>query len=215
MSEKTNRPPLKWLLISSLGIVLVGLVPMVWYTSLPDDFHVGRKLQARGFEVDYDIFWRHPVCICGNGLNITVEDCRLISQLPHLESLTFAYGDVSELNFDEIGNCQKLEQVGFSNVTQFSINEFRKLTICPIDWVFFYNVDLTDSDLEVLTELKAEFNYIGLGDIPGITDAGLEHLEKIPHLYNLDITNTSVTEEGLEEFRKKRPDVNIIQLKIL
>jgi len=208
MPEKPNRPPLKWLLLSSLGIVLLGMAPVVWYMSLPNDFHVGQKLKARGFLVEYDKLWRHPYFVEGKNLIITPEDCQLISQLPHLVSLYFVRSDMSGLNLDEIGNCQQFAVLGFDSVTQFSANELRKLAKCPIRNIGLLHVDLKDSDLEILVELP-KLCYLNLRGNIGITDAGFEYLEKISSL-TLYLQNTSVTQEGVAEFRKKRPDVEIV-----
>ena len=208
MSEKTNRPPLKWLLIPSFGIILVGLVPMVWYASLPDDFHVGRKLQARGFAVIYDTFWRHPIRVEGEHLNITPEDGWLISQLPHLHGMYFINCDMPDLNLDEIGNCQNLDVAFFLGVRGLPIDELRKLAPCPVTYLVLCNADLKDSDLEILMELP-KLGALSLLGNTGITDTGLEHLENISSLRHLNLQSTSVTQEGVEVFKKKRSDVKV------
>ena len=68
---------------------------------------------------------------------------------------------------------------------------------------------LNDSDLENLVE-STTLEYIDLSDNVGITDASFVHFEKITSLKYVKLTGTSVTKEGIEEFRKKRPDVNIV-----
>jgi len=211
MPEKPNRPPLKWLLLSSLGIVLLGMAPVVWYVSLPDDFHAGRELQARGFIVCYGTFWRHPIYVHAHSLDITPEDCRLISRLTRVSGLYFYGGDVSELNLDAIGNCRELWSVSFDNVTRFPVNELRKLAACQIVHINLNNIDLKDSDLEILTELPA-LRILNLQGNAGINDAGLECLEKFSSLKSLYLQKTSVTQEGVAKFQKKRPDIEIVYI---
>jgi len=189
MSEKSNRPPLKWLLISTFGIILIGVVPIAWYASLPDDWHMAKKLQVRGFAITYDTFWRHPVRVVGEHLNVTSKDCQLISQLPHLQGMYFINCDMSELNLDEIGNCQNLDVAFFLGVRGLPIDELRKLAPCPVTYLVLCNADLTDSDLEILMELPK--------------------LRTLSLLGNAGITGTGVTQEGVEEFKKKRPDVEV------
>ena len=209
MSEKTNRPPLKWLLISSLGIVLVGLVPLVWYETLPDDWHAGRELRSRGFMVTHNTFlWRQPTHVFGENRDITPEDGLLISRLPHLRSLRFTNCDMLDLNLDEIGKCRQLDSVHFIGAKRLSVDELRKLAPCPVTNIALYDSDLKDSDLEVLTELTTIKN-LTLSNNAGITDAGLEHLEKIPSLRVLRLYGTGVTQDGVEEFKKKRPGVSV------
>jgi len=48
-----------------------------------------------------------------------------------------------------------------------------------------------------------------LEDNTGITDAGFEHFEKIAALRWLYLMETGVTQDGIEEFKKKRPDVTV------
>ena len=197
----------KWFIISTLGILLPVAALLIWYAILPDDFRVGRELQKRGFDVIYDIYHRHPFFVVSES-NITPEDSRLICQLPRLETLFFTQCDMSGLNLDEIGSCRELSDVAFFGVTQFPANEIRKLTVCPIRWITVVVSDMKDSDLECFLGLT-KLEYLELRDNIGITDAGLEHLEKIPSLKILRLDNTSITPEGLKDFKKKRSDIEV------
>jgi len=119
----------KWLVISTLGILLLGAVPCIWFAMLPDDFHVAKKLQARGFVVCSYAFWQSPERVIARDRIITPEDCRLICRLSSLETLQFVQCDMSGLNLDEIGNCRELSQVVFAGVTKIPANELRKLAL--------------------------------------------------------------------------------------
>ena len=214
MPEKSNRPALKWLLISSLGIILLGTTPWVWFSILPDDFHVARELRTRGFDIIYnwhdDTIWQHPTHVSGSDKDITPEDCRLICQLPRLFALHFLRGDMSGLNLDEIGNCQELFWFRFHDVTQFPVSELRKLTASPVRIISLESrVHVTDFDLEAFAKFTNLEQLFLETYNAGVTDASLEYFEKIPSLKTLHLPNTSITEKGVEEFRKKRPDVEI------
>jgi hypothetical protein len=125
-----------------------------------------------------------------------------------LEALLFFHCDLSELNLDDIGNCQKLHTIDCGGSTKLSGDEIRKLAVCPVEWFCLRNAHWNDSDLEGFTKLTKVY-YLDLRDNTGITDAGFEYLEKIASLRGLRLTGTSVTREGVEEFQKKYPDVKV------
>jgi hypothetical protein len=62
--------------------------------------------------------------------------------------------------------------------------------------------------LEYFTGLT-KLEYLDLREDAGITDTGLECLEKIASLGELRLVGTSATQEGVEEFQRKRPDVRV------
>jgi len=95
------------------------------------------------------------------------------------------------------------------NVTQFPADEIGKLAACPLTSIALINAGLNDSDLENFAGLTKIVQII-LGNNAGITDAGFEHFEKIASLSYLNLKGTSVTQEGVKEFRKKRPDVEVV-----
>ena len=212
MSEDSTPSKLKWILIAVNGILLLGAIFFVLFVIRPSDHFVAKKLEARGYEVSYDwcgnTIWQHPTSVVGKDMNMTPEDCRLICQLPRLEALHFRRGGMSGLNLDDIGHCQELSFISFADITSFPGYEIRKLAVCPIEYLILDSVGLTDTDLEALM-IFSQLYYLNLRGNTGITDAGLEHLVKMPSLDRLELTKTSVTKEGVEEFQKKRPDVMV------
>ena len=124
-------------------------------------------------------------------------------------SVLFYRSDISGLDWDEIGHCRILDSLSFDDITGFPINEIQKLTACPIVFLALFNVQLKDSDLENLMGLK-QLGYLGLRQNIGITDVSFEYLEQMTSLELLDVRDTSVTEEGINEFQKKRPDVKVV-----
>ena len=125
-----------------------------------------------------------------------------------LKLLCFQRSDISDLNWDEIGNCRALVSLFLHNLIGFPISEIQKLAACPIRNLELENTQLKDSDLENLMGLK-QLGYLGLRRNIGITDVSFEYLEQMTSLDLLDVQDTSVTEEGIKEFNKKRPDVEV------
>ena len=214
MSQVSTSPVLKRILIAVAGVTILGAVLLYLLATYPaGECRVAQELQARGFIVEYDrqdrTIWQRPDYVEGDGLTITPDDCRLIFQLPYLKWLLFWGCDMSGLNLDEIGNCPNLMQFSCRDVTQFPVDEIRKLAASSVSCITLSNADLKDSDLEHFAGLT-NYTSLYLEGNAGITDAGLEHLEKIPALGELHLSKTSVTEEGVEEFRKKRTDVEVL-----
>ena len=218
MSQASTNPALKWILIVIVGMTALGAVFLFLYVTCPDDYRAARKLQKRGFDFRYDWYddnkiWKHPNVVLGMDQMITSDDSRLFCQLPRLIDLAFWSCNISGLNLDEIGNCRELRFFHFADTTRFPVNELKKLTACPVELILVesIDVDLKDSDLEEfakfthLEKLYLDFNNTG------VTDVCLEYFEKIPTLKTLILPGSSITQEGVEEFKKKRPDV-IVEL---
>jgi hypothetical protein len=215
--KESKKSALIWVLI---GVIILSVV-VVLYATFPNDFRIAEELQSRGFEVHYDgqyeMIWQHPAYfIWGHPTEIVVydqiltsDDSRLICQLRDLEQLGFIRSDVSGLDWDEIGHCRELSGLGFYEVKGFSTSEIQKLAACPIVYLTLVNVRLSDSDLENIMGLK-QLGWLWVDKSIGITDASFEYLEKIATLKYLHISKTSVTEEGVNEFKKKRPYVSVI-----
>jgi len=217
MSKESTSPTLKWILIAIIGLMVLGAVLFVLYATYPaEDYHVARKLQARGFDIVYNVhddswIWQRPTHVSGSDQSITTDDSRLIFQLPRLYALLFLRCDASGLNLEGIENCQELTHFTFHSVTRFPVSELSKLTATPVNYVSVQsrNVHLNDSDLEEFAKFThLETIYLEFNNT-GVTDACLEYFEKIPTLKELGLPKSSITQEGVEEFQKKRPDVKV------
>jgi len=216
MSQTSTNPTLKWILIVIAVVTALGAVFVVLYVTYPDDCRAARKLQKRGFKIEYNWYddnkiWQRPTTVRGEDQSITLDDSRLICQLPHLYELVFWHCDASGLNLDEIGNCQELTWLRFRSLTRFPVNELQKLTTCPVKFVTveLRDVPLKDSDLEVFAKFTHLTSLVLIFNNEGVTDACLEYFEKIPTLKDLQFQGSSITHEGVEEFKKKRPDVEV------
>jgi len=213
MSNETTNPVVKWILIGIcvVSVCVVGVLFLIGSYSA-NGHRAARELQARGFRIDYlshgEFVWAYAGTVIGKDQSITEDDSRLIGQLSHLQFLEFIRCDLSELNLNDIGNCRELSNFHCYDVTPFPANEISKLVACPIKVFVFENASLNDSDLEVFAKLT-KLEYLHLNGNTGITDEGFEYFEKITSLKNLFLNGTSVTKEGVEEFQKKRSDVEV------
>ena len=213
MSNEQTSSTVKRILIAVIAVSICAVGAFVLLMTYPaGEYRAAKELELRGFLVDntrqsYNV-WAYPRILIGENLSITEDDSRLIGQLSHLQDLVFRRCDLSGLNLDDIGNCQEL--IGFScdDVTPFPADEIRKLAACPVHRASFVNASLDDSDLADFAKwIRLQNLY--LNDNVEITDTGFDHLEKIASLKYLILTGASVTQERIEEFKKKRPDVEV------
>jgi hypothetical protein len=71
---------------------------------------------------------------------------------------------------------------------------------------------LGDDDLARLRpqlEALPELRHVRIGSMTAVTDAGLGQLQGLPRLKELELYFRGVTPEGLEDFRRARPDVTV------
>ena len=198
--------------MTALGAVVVFL--MATYPA--DEYRVASELEKRSFIIGYhwcddNRIWKHPTNVVGGDQMITSDDSRLFCQLPRLDTLRFLRCDMSDLNLDEIGNCRKLQIIQCFDTTQFPVSELKKLTACPVVYIEVKSKDvhLNDSDLDEFTKFTHLDTLVLECDNAGVTDACLEYFEKIPTLKILRLLGSSITQEDIEEFKKKRPDIKI------
>jgi len=213
MSNETTNPVVKWILIGVIVVSVCVVGAFVLLGTYPaGEYRVAKELEKRGFVVEYERqsnnIWKYPVIVIGENLSITEDDSRLLCQLSHIQILNFLRCDLSGWNLDEIRNCRELKYIHSNHATHFPIDEIGKLAACPVTWLGINTDCLNDSNLVEFAKLT-NLEYLYLEKNAGITDAGLDHLEKIASLQYLGLTGTSVTQEGVDEFKKKRPGVEV------
>ena len=214
MSNETTNPVVKWILIGICVVSLCVVGALFLLGTYPvGEYRAAKELEKRGLGISYYRFgnniWQYPVIVTGGGQSITEDDSQLMGQLPHLQSLYFYSSDLSGLNLDDIKNCQYFSSFYCDGVAPFPADEIRKLAAYSIHAFGFVNSCLNDSDMEDFAKWTT-VDCLYLDRNAGITDAVFEHLEKIASLRLVRLTGTSVTKEGIEEFKKKRPGVEVI-----
>ncbi|MGL4423603.1 MAG: hypothetical protein ACRCZF_23300, partial [Gemmataceae bacterium] len=80
--------------------------------------------------------------------------------------------------------------------------------IPPEDWIKLYSVPHRDAALSVLDA----FPDLTLLDVSFtlVTDASLEAIAKLPKLQKLVVKHSKITPTGIEQFRAKRPEVDVV-----
>ena len=214
MSNETTNPVVKWILIGVIVVSVCVVGAFVLLGTYPaGEYRVAKELEKRGFVVEYERqsnnIWKYPVIVIGENLSITEDDSRLLCQLSHIQILNFLRCDLSGWNLDEIRNCRELRYIYSNTATHFPIDEIGTLAACPMTWIGINNDCLNDANLTEFAKFT-NLEYLDLEKNAGITDAGIEHLEKIASLRLVRLKGTSVTKEGIEEFQKKRPDVRVV-----
>ena len=91
------------------------------------------------------------------------------------------------------------------------MSELQKLTACQVKEISVSSRDvhLKDSDMEDFVKFTHLETLVLECDNAGVTDACLEYFETIPTLKSLGLPKSNITQEGVEEFQKKRPDVKV------
>jgi hypothetical protein len=67
---------------------------------------------------------------------------------------------------------------------------------------------LTDAGLKHLRDLH-KLEHLNVAGHPDITDASIEHLEKLSNLKAIDLVDTSVTEKGVKRLKRALPKAAI------
>lgn len=78
--------------------------------------------------------------------------------------------------------------------------------------VFFRDANIDDNLLRILDEKHNPMIFLDLQDNPGITDAGLKHLESpgsMQTLISIRLSGTAVTQTGVDSFKKAVPNCSI------
>ena len=213
MSNETTNPVVKWILIGVIVVSFCVVGALFLIGAYPaEEYRVARELESRGFEITYEWvefnIWKYPIEVVGSDLIVTEDDSRLICQLPHLFFIQFHRCDLAGLSLDDIGNCRDLHSFHCDDVTRLPADEIRRLVAYVDNAFVLTNAGLNDSNMADFAK-SATVECLYFYDNTEITDAGLEYLEKIASLRYLGLTGTSITKEGVDEFKKKRPDVYV------
>ncbi|MDA1053773.1 MAG: hypothetical protein O3C40_25270 [Planctomycetota bacterium] len=115
---------------------------------------------------------------------VTEQDICFLSRLPHLETLSLAFCQVSQPALQRMDRLASLKHL------------------------FLFKCGLTDRDL---SHLRLASNVTQLSLVSNnITDDGLQHLAQFPSLVEVNAEFTAVTDDGQFRLRERNPTVMVI-----
>lgn len=113
------------------------------------------------------------------------DDAELLVGLPRLEAVYVSYTDITDRTLAVLAQIPSIQGIG-----------------CGAN-------NITDAGLEHLTGLK-RLGFLDVNTCKGITDQAFEHLDRMNNVRQLNLAWTSITPEAVEEFKKRRPECNVI-----
>jgi hypothetical protein len=133
------------------------------------------------------------------GPGVTDSVTNELAKLPSLSILLLRGTRLTDAGLARISDLPGLEQlsVGHSEITDAgltSLVRLKALKILDLDG----NRGVTDEGLRFLSTNLPGLKKLMVGDGPGVTDVGLMHLARLPHLQALNLAATGVTDSGLE-----------------
>lgn len=132
--------------------------------------------------------------------NITDGGLKHLAAMQQLEHLDLVGTQVSGTGFAELEGLGQLHTLWLgSPVTDQGLQHIGRLT--SLTTLYIDSNLLTDDGLAGLSSLK-NLQHLRLSWSPGVTDAGLVHLECLPMLRYLDTSNTGVTSVGLARWNQ-------------
>jgi hypothetical protein len=159
-----------------------------------------------------------------SGTQVTDEGLMQLSELPNLTTLSLERTNITDRGMDAISKLTLTElNLADTQVTDAGLRKLRKMVslqelnlagtsvdghgVPSLPGLSTVNLDrtqVTDASLVVLTETLRGYECARALTLSrtGVTDAGLQHLQKLNWLYHLDLSNTQVTDAGFEHLQK-------------
>ena len=144
--------------------------------------------------------------------NDSLESIRLVGNLRnlkwlHIANSTGSMNDRKISTLKPIQNCSRLEYLVVGNWLVLSPNGsdgFRGTgtTLLPYD--------ITDSDIDLISKLN-DLRILAIGG-QNVDDESIQKLINLNSLEYLYLSKADVTQDGLEEFQRARPNVEIVEL---
>jgi hypothetical protein len=187
------------LLLMALAVYGCGNKRTVDRESEASGIELVKKIGGQAFQDSDPV----PTVYSVNFKNSTArdEDMKILRHFPNLRNL--------EVNFSNIGKgaqyldaCPDLEEINWCS-DEFILNlpELKKLKTVNA-------FGLSDTGIAALKRFPS-LEWLSTQNNKAFTDAGLEHLAQLPRLKNLIISNSSVTQAGVDKLRNARPAVHI------
>lgn len=229
MSEPTSRSKRKSFWIMLFTVLAFCAIP-VFIAMVPQENRTAWRLMSEGYQVTHNFdnsLWIYPRSInCNSKTVVSNEVLEQFPKLRHVNSVGFTGTDFSDLDLKPLTQMPNLSGLLFYNCSHLQTKELLKLKNCsklnhlnitripitaeevesweklPLQSMSLDSCDLTDNEMEKIANY-ANLYALNVTNNPDITDAALEHLLELKSLQMLNLRSTSVTEKGIEEFRKK------------
>lgn len=191
--EFTNRPPLWWLGTSDLFQTPVSL----WTSeaATDDDLKlIGQLTSLKNLEL--------------RGHNFTDAGIEYLKSLRSLDSIYVVSNNVTDRGLVWLGSLTNLSSLGVESraVTGAFLPSLRRCT--KIDTLSLVKTAVGDEAVRHIVEMWPDLLYLYLVDTD-VTDRSLRYAQRLRRLVHLDVRYTYVTEAGVHEFERCRPDVTI------
>jgi hypothetical protein len=142
---------------------------------------------------------------------VTDEALVHIGKLTNLRELELGDAPISGGGIKHLQALQSLTSLGLGwtkDVDDAAMPDIAKLA--KLEVLVLSGTKVTDAGLKQLTAMK-QLKEIRLSAMPQITDTGLINLKPFPSLRTVIVNKkTGVTPEGIAEFRRLRPDCEVV-----
>ncbi|MBP90726.1 MAG: hypothetical protein CMJ64_29115 [Planctomycetaceae bacterium] len=131
-----------------------------------------------------------------------------LAPLVNLDQLSLGVTKCTEAALNIVSSLKKLRSLDLYGipVSSAGLRKLRGLT--ELQTLRISDTAIDDEALRELATLT-ELRYLDLSRNPGITDAGLIHLNALIHLEYVDLQGTQVTAAGVAKLQKALPDCDI------
>lgn len=149
-----------------------------------------------------------------SGTRVSGKGLVHLQKLKKLESLDLGWTPVDDTGLGHLEGMTGLRSLSLdrTKVTDKGLRHLRGLS--KLDDLDLSNTRITDDGLSSLVEMESLskltlFFYSRVSSETRVTDSGLRRLAGIKKLRFLNIRGTAISAEGIERFKKNRPDVYI------
>jgi hypothetical protein len=171
------------------------------------------KVEALGGKVERDAAAPgQPVTVVYlSGTPVTDADLAGIGALTGLKKIDFTGTKISDAGLEPLFTLQQLEEIVLENTPVGDPTAKRAAALPKLKRLSLQSTKVTDSGLADLSA-STSLEELWLTQNSEFSDAGLEHVAKLPNLTRLDLRATPTTDAGLAHLAK-RPTLKYVFLR--
>ncbi|MDP1591833.1 MAG: hypothetical protein Q8M07_29005, partial [Prosthecobacter sp.] len=134
----------------------------------------------------------------------------IVTALPNLEDLTIGNGASCVVAaVRSLATLKKLRTLGWASKAVLSDADYALFGTLPsLDRLGIHDIEVSDVAVAQLIACK-KLTSLDLGNTKTVTDAGILPLKALKTLRDLNVHGTQVTDQGVDAFKKARPDVKV------